>query len=262
MIKYFIGDIAKILKVSTSTIRFWEREGLIKSKRSKGRFRFFDEGDLNIIRKVKELKDKGYKSEAIKEILKIGKDEEIGKEALNRERIGDKIKRLRQRNRVSVKELSKKAGFSISFLNQVEQGKTNLSIVNLKRIANALNVNTLYFFSAEGKPRELIRAGERKSIFMDIKGVRMELLAEGDTAMEPHMFYIEPRAGSEEFYCHKGEEFIFVLSGKLKIIIEGKIEHILGPGDSLYFNSSRPHKWINPTDNMTVVIWINTPPTF
>ncbi len=261
MKKYFIGDIAKILNVSTSTIRFWEREGLIKSNRSKGRFRYFTENDLQALRKIKTLKDKGYKSEAIKEILKIEK-KDSSEELIKRERIGDKIKRLRQRNKISIKELSEKTGLSIPFLNQVEQGKTNLSIVNLKKIANALNVNTLYFFPAEGKPRELIRAGERKSIFMDIKGVRIELLAEGDTAMEPHMFYIEPGSGSEEFYCHKGEEFIFVLMGKLKIFIEGNVEYELSPGDSLYFDSTRPHKWYNPTDNITVVLWINTPPTF
>ena len=256
MIKYFVGDISKILNVSTSTIRFWEREGLIKSKRSKGRFRYFTEDDLETLKKIKSLKDKGYKSEAIKEILKIGKSD-TSDEILKREKIGDKIKRLIQRNKISVKELAKKTGLSVSFLNLVEQGKTNLSVGNLKKIANALNVNTLYFFPEEGIPRELIRAGERKSIFMDIKGVRVELLAEGNTAMEPLLFYIEPAAGSEEFYTHKGEEFIYVLMGKLKICIERKTEYILCPGDSLYFESTRPHKWINPTDNMTVVIWVN-----
>ncbi len=261
MKNYFIGEIAKILNVSTSTIRYWERERLIKSKRSKGKFRYFTETDLAILRKIKILKDKGYKSEAIKEILKL-ENQEVGEDFKVRERIGDKIKRLRQRNKISIKELSQKSGLSIPFLNQVEQGKTNLSVVNLKKIANALNVNTLYFFPSEGKPREIIRAGDRKSIFMDIKGVRMELLAEGNTAMEPHMFYIEPGSGSEEFYCHKGEEFIFVLMGKLKIFIEGEIEYELSPGDSLYFDSTRPHKWINPTKNLTVVIWVNTPPTF
>ena len=261
MTKYFIGDIAKILNVSTSTIRYWEREGLVESKRSKGRFRYFTEDDLSVLKKIKILKDKGYKSEAIKEILKIEKDS-VSDDIKKREKIGDKIKRLRQRNKVSVKELSEKTGLSIPFLNQVELGKANLSVGNLKKIANALNVNTLYFFPDEGEPRELIRAGERKSIFMDIKGVRMELLAEGDTAMEPHLFYIEPGSGSEEFYCHKGEEFIYVISGKLKVFIEANVEYELRPGDSLYFESTRPHKWYNPTNNMTVVIWINTPPTF
>jgi len=50
-------------------------------------------------------------------------------------------------------------------------------------------------------------------------GVRMELLAWGNTVMEPHLFRIAPQAGSGESYAHEGEEFLFLLRGELKIAL-------------------------------------------
>src|SRR5437870_1607754 len=76
-------------------------------------------------------------------------------------------------------------------------------------------------------------------------GVRMELLAWGNTVMEPHLFRIAPEAGSGDPYTHEGEEFIYVLSGELEITLNGE-EYCLKPGDSFYFESATPHRWKNP----------------
>ncbi len=244
--------------VSPSTIRFWEREGLITPSRTPGGARRFTWEQVKKLKKIKELKAKGSGPYGIKKILK----EETSSPSPQNLSLGDKIRRLRQRKGMTLQEFSKKTGLSTAFLSQVERGKGNLSIMNLRKVADALGVNTLYFFGENGAPRKLIKAGERKSLPTDFRGVRMELLAEGPTAMEPHIFYIEPGAGSEGAYSHQGEEFIFVLEGKLEIWLD-EIEHyILEPGDTLYFKSSSKHRWRNPTPNMTVVLWVNTPPTF
>ena len=73
----------------------------------------------------------------------------------------------------------------------------------------------------------------------------MELLAWGNTVMEPHLFRIKPRAGSGESYAHEGEEFLFVLRGELKIALADE-EYHLKRGDSFYFESATPHRWKNP----------------
>ena len=92
-------------------------------------------------------------------------------------------------------------------------------------------------------------------------GVRMELLAWGDTVMEPHLFRIAPEAGSGDPYTHEGEEFIYVLRGDLEIAVDGE-EYRLKPGDSFYFESRNEHHWKNPGKKETLVLWVNTPPTF
>lgn len=254
---FTIGEAAEIVGVSQSTIRFWEREGLIRPQRTKGGFRRFTWEQIKKLQKIKELKARGSGPYGIKKMLK-----EESPQSDYGIKLGDKIKRLRQRKGMTLQELSDNTGLSIAFLSQVENGKTNLSVANLRKIADVLGVNTLYFFDDSTAPRKLVKSGERKSLSSDFKGVRMELLAEGNTAMEPHIFYIEPGAGSEEAYSHQGEEFIFVLEGKLEIWLD-EIEHyVLEPGDTLYFKSTHMHRWRNPTGNMTMVLWVNTPPTF
>ena len=67
----------------------------------------------------------------------------------------------------------------------------------------------------------LVRPAKRKVLEAG-PGVRMELLAWGNTVMEPHLFRIKPRAGSGEAYAHEGEEFLYVLRGELKIALAEK----------------------------------------
>jgi mannose-6-phosphate isomerase-like protein (cupin superfamily) len=89
----------------------------------------------------------------------------------------------------------------------------------------------------------------------------MELLAWGNTVMEPHLFRISPQAGSGESYTHEGEEFLHVLRGRLHISV-AEVEYRLKTGDSFYFESATPHRWFNPGQTEATILWINTPPTF
>ena len=73
----------------------------------------------------------------------------------------------------------------------------------------------------------------------------MELLAWGNTVMEPHLFRVAPEAGSGDSYTHDGEEFLYMLRGELAITLEQE-EYRLKPGDSFYFESATPHHWKNP----------------
>lgn len=90
----------------------------------------------------------------------------------------------------------------------------------------------------------------------------MELLAWGNTAMEPHLFRIKPQGGSGESYAHEGEEFLHVLRGVFEIWLGDNEHYRLKTGDSLYFESSTPHRWRNPGSAETWLLWVNTPPTF
>jgi quercetin dioxygenase-like cupin family protein len=89
----------------------------------------------------------------------------------------------------------------------------------------------------------------------------MELLAWGNAVMEPHLFRIAPDAGSGDSYTHDGEEFIYVLRGDLSITV-GSDEYCLKTGDSFYFESATPHRWKNSGQKETLLLWVNTPPTF
>ena len=118
----------------------------------------------------------------------------------------------------------------------------------------------LDFFDATGAASRQVRPEQRK-VLKAGPGVQMELLAWGNTVMEPHLFRVAPKAGSGESYTHEGEEFLYVLRGELAITLE-KEEYRLKTGDSFYFESATPHHWKNPGQKETWVLWVNTPPTF
>lgn len=134
------------------------------------------------------------------------------------------------------------------------------SVGTLRKLARFYKTNILDFFDANGTNSRHVRPPERKVLEAGA-GVRMELLAWGNTVMEPHLFRIAPEAGSGESYAHEGEEFIYVLRGDLEISVDGE-DYRLKPGDSFYFESATPHRWKNPGRKETWLLWVNTPPTF
>ena len=89
----------------------------------------------------------------------------------------------------------------------------------------------------------------------------MELLAWGNTVMEPHLFRIAPKAGSGESYPTKAKSFCTCCRESCRFRCEEE-EYRLQPGDSFYFESATPHRWLNPGRSETWVLWVNTPPTF
>ena len=134
------------------------------------------------------------------------------------------------------------------------------SVSTLRKLARFYKTNILDFFDTTDSNSRLVSSGQRK-ILEAGPGVRMELLAWGNTVMEPHLFRIAPNAGSGESYAHEGEEFLYVLRGEFQISVEQR-QYRLKAGDSFYFESSTPHRWLNPGRTETWVLWVNTPPTF
>ena len=106
-----------------------------------------------------------------------------------------------------------------------------------------------------------MRPAQRK-ILETTPGVRMELLAWGHTAMEPHLFRIKPGGGSGESYAHEGEEFLHVLRGEFEIWLHSDEHYRLKPGDSLIFRElhaaslekSRPQRSVVAVDQYSANI--------
>ena len=76
------------------------------------------------------------------------------------------------------------------------------------------------------------------------------------------MFCVEPGGGSQGAYAHEGEEFIFVLEGRLNLRLGSGERYRLKPGDCAYYPSTLEHEWWNATTLVALLLWVNTPPTF
>ena len=169
-------------------------------------------------------------------------------------------RQLRTRKSLSLAEVARAVGVSVGFLSAVERSQMSASVGTLRKLARFYKTKILDFFDPSESNTRLVRP-ERRKVLEAGPGVRMELLAWGNTVMEPHLFRIAPEAGSGESYTHEGEEFLYVLRGALKISLDDE-EYVLKRGDSFYFESATPHRWRNPGCSETWVLWVNTPPTF
>src|SRR5207244_249250 len=112
-------------------------------------------------------------------------------------------------------------GISVGFLSALERSQMSGSVGTLRKLARFYKTNILDFFDADGASSRRVRAAERKVLEAG-PGVRMELLAWGNTVMEPHLFRVAPEAGSGDSYAHEGEEFLYVLRGELEIEVDGE----------------------------------------
>lgn len=255
-----ISQVARRVGVSASALRAWEALGLVSPQRTESRYRLYSEADVRLLQRALFLRRaRGLNPAAIVHVLKRQGIVSLPAEAALLP--GQRFRRLRTRRGLSLAQVARATGVSVGFLSALERGQMRSSIATLRRIARFYGTNILSLFEAAGDNPRLVRPAQRK-ILETTPGVRMELLAWGQTVMEPHLFRVKPNGGSGESYAHEGEEFLHVLRGEFEIWLNSKEHYLLRPGDSLYFESSTPHRWKNPGRTEAWLLWINTPPTF
>jgi transcriptional regulator with XRE-family HTH domain len=257
-----IGDVARLVGISPSAIRGWEKLGLTRPQRTESQYRLYTNDDVRLLKKARYLrKVRGLNAAAIVQMLKReGVIKTAPSNGNGATTLGPRLRRLRTQRGVSLAEVAAAADISVGFLSAIERSQMSASVGTLRRLARYYRSNILDFFDATELNTRLVRPPKRKVLEAG-PGVRMELLAWGNKVMEPHLFRIKPQAGSGESYAHEGEEFLFVLRGELQIALEGE-EYHLKRGDSFYFESATPHRWKNPGRSETWLLWVNTPPTF
>jgi DNA-binding transcriptional MerR regulator/mannose-6-phosphate isomerase-like protein (cupin superfamily) len=255
-----IGDVARLVGMSPSVIRMWESLGLARPRRTASKYRLYSQQDVSLLKRASFLrKVRGMNAPAIVQTLKREGLVEPARDG-TAGAIGSRLRQLRVKKGTSLATVAKAIGVSVGFLSAVERSQMSASVGTLRKLARYYKSNILDFYDTSEPTRHLVRPNARKVLDAG-DGVRMELLAWGNTVMEPHVFRIAPGSGSGESYTHVGEEFLFVLKGEMQIFLRAE-EYRLKSGDSFYFESAVPHKWSNPGRTETVVLWVNTPPTF
>jgi DNA-binding transcriptional MerR regulator/quercetin dioxygenase-like cupin family protein len=255
-----ISEVARRLGISSSALRAWEALGLVSPRRTESRYRLYAESDVRLLQRAIFLRRaRGLNPAAIVHVLKKQGLAVAPPDA--RQSPGQRFRRLRMKRGLSLAQVARATDVSVGFLSALERGQMRSSVATLRRIARFYKTNIVSLVDTNGDATPLVRPAQRKILETDSK-VRMELLAWGNTAMEPHLFRIKPGGGSGESYSHEGEEFLHVLRGEFEIWLQHQGHYRLHPGDSLYFESSTPHRWKNPGRSETWLLWVNTPPTF
>jgi transcriptional regulator with XRE-family HTH domain len=244
-------------------VRAWERLGLARPARTDSKYRIYTDADLRALRRAVYLRRvEGLNAAAILPKLRQEGLLQDAKPAPPEESstLGPQLRKLRLKQGRSLSTVADAVGVSIGFLSNLERSQSGASIGIMRKLAKYYGVNILDFFNPVDATGPLVRPRDRR-ILEGGAGVQMELLASGKIIMEPHLFRVQPEAGSGESYAHEGEEFLYIIRGRLSITVNDE-EFQLRAGDSFYFSSQMPHSWSNPGKTETIILWINTPPTF
>jgi DNA-binding transcriptional MerR regulator/quercetin dioxygenase-like cupin family protein len=258
-----VGQTARILGISPSTLRLWENVGLINPARSSGRYRLYNPELLEVLKRIKYLRDvkklsvPGIKQQMLEKNPKLAAESSLNHQS----DIGAQLRKMRKSQGRGIVEVAKQAGISPGFLSAIELSKANPSIATLQRLTSAYNTTVLEFFDVPRHSRRLIRPGQRRVLKTE-SGVTMELLSVGTKMLECHLFRVPPNSGSDGTYSHVGEEFIYMLQGSLEIWLDELECHVLRAGDGFWFESNLGHRWFNPCAEEAVLVWVNTPLTF
>jgi transcriptional regulator with XRE-family HTH domain len=174
---------------------------------------------------------------------------------------------LRQRRRVkdlTLSQLARQSGLSVGLLSQIERGLSSPSLKSLTQICAALGIPVNWLFDS-GPPQDdterglIVRRASRRRLDLGAFGVTKELLTP-DLGGDMQIYMVSIRPGGQsgpETYTHRGEEGGLVLAGTLELTVDGRIV-VLYEGDSFRFSSILPHRFSNPGNTQTNVVWANS----
>jgi transcriptional regulator with XRE-family HTH domain len=188
------------------------------------------------------------------------------------EDIGARLREERDRVGISQRELARRIGLSASMISQIESGQSKPSVSTLYGIVTELGVSVDEVFGgngdrpgaadgrasgAPGDPSPVVRSADRHVIDLD-SGVRWELLTSHRHEDVDFLHVVYDVGGSSssdgQTIRHPGREFGVVLEGRLGVRL-GADELALGPGDSIAFDSTRPHHLWTIGDEPVRGIW-------
>jgi transcriptional regulator with XRE-family HTH domain len=178
---------------------------------------------------------------------------------------GEKLREIRERKGITMKDLALQAGISESMISQIERNKVSPSLDTLFGLIDILGVDMEYLFMnfKQDKEAYVVHPEDRQ---VQIKsGVRYEELTsimthEGKKDLEA--FLVKMPIGAEKGdvdYGHPGEELGFIFQGEGRLIY-GKREYELKKSDCITFASDIPHKLINTGSEELIAFWVATPP--
>ncbi len=175
--------------------------------------------------------------------------------------IGSKIRRLRQQNGLTQKELADRCELSKGFISQLESDQTSPSLSTLEDILTALGSSFSDFFKGEQTFNPVCR---REDVFVkEESGTRTYWLIPDaqKKKLEAILVQLSPGSQTEMVLPHTGEEFGHILQGSVNLVF-GEKTYRLRKGDSFSFKADEPHALTNPGKMPAVVVWVVTPPNF
>lgn len=180
--------------------------------------------------------------------------------------LADKLRHLRRKSGLTLKQLGELTGCSESMLSKAERGHVVPSLDLLSRISKQLGTSVAGLFAeAADQTCFVYKEGERPKLELgatteDGKTVLERLIpyAKG-RQLNANLHVVPPGGGSAGVLSHEGEEVGFVIEGYIEVTVDNE-SHLVGPGGSFFFQSELPHRYRNIGSTTARIVWVNSPP--
>lgn len=161
---------------------------------------------------------------------------------------------------LTLARLAEVTGLSTALISQVERDITDPSLETLRRVARALDVPLFSLF--QGDAAAVVRADRRMLVTSPHGHITYARVSPGSGRLELLEGTLEPGgASSPEPWSHPSEECVVVLEGRVVVEVADD-RHELDEGDSCYFDSRSPHRYVNPYDAVARFLLAVTPPSY
>lgn len=176
-------------------------------------------------------------------------------------KIGRKIKQLRWKLDLTQEELGSRTDLTKGYISQLENDLCSPSIATLQSILEVLGVTLEEFFS-EPKIEKVVYKSNEYTFSVNGGGTSTWLISNSQSKeMEPIILTLPENAESDERYPFEGEEFGYVLEGKVEIV-SFKESYKLKKGDSFSINGKKQHRIKNINKGESKILWVTTPSNF
>lgn len=177
--------------------------------------------------------------------------------------LGDRVHALRSAGQLTLAQLASRSGLAPSSLSKIENGKMSPTYETIVRLAQGLEVDVADLFTDIRKAAPL----GRRSITRRGEGALHETRAYAYAMLHadlsrkrfiPLVTTIHARS-LEDFHAppaHRGEEMIYVISGRVQLFLEHYEPIVLAAGDSCYFDSAMAHACISVSKADARVMWV------
>ncbi|TDR45751.1 XRE family transcriptional regulator [Tahibacter aquaticus] len=177
---------------------------------------------------------------------------------MSTDRIGERLRRYRRAARKTLLDVASEAGLSAGFLSQAERNLSGVSLSSLANIAKALNVPLRLLLDQPEQRSADSHAGRRQRYSTVDQGQSYERLSSSFPGSQINAVKMcLPVGYASETVSHDGDEFVYVLSGRVRYRVGGE-EYLLEAGDSLHFDGRQNHDLANVGDIAVEVVSVGT----
>lgn len=174
--------------------------------------------------------------------------------------LGARLRARRKQVGKTLQQVADEAGLTVGFISQIERNISVPSLASLYNVAKALQTSVDSFLSETPARQHSIvsRGGERPTYTFGSPDRLYEFLERGfpEALLNATVTHVPPGYVSETM-AHEGEEFLYVLSGEMVYEVDAET-YRLKAGDTLHFQSNRPHKSRNEGTVHAVELWVGT----